>query len=216
MEQGIIQGVTTTDGKVIFRTDHAVYGQEEILLHECGHLYIRDDRALKNALKDACLESMTEKELYQLSIKYGSLWQGLMSEDITDDEFLDSMLEEIYCDALAGIDRIKASGAGRLTEAVRAVFAEETGIDVDALLNGTELVAQATTKAEKSKATKEQPRNNGPPKYSIEYDVNNTPFVVVDRDVYQEFRKINGLKRSKTICKKNSPTVLPWGRMKSI
>lgn len=174
MEQGIIQGVTTTDGKVIFRTDHAVYGQEEILLHECGHLYIRGDRALKNALKDACLESMTEKELYQLSIKYGSLWQGLMSEDITDDEFLDSMLEEIYCDALAGIDRIKASGAGRLTEAVRAVFAEETGIDVDALLNGTELVAQATTKAEKSKATKEQPRNNGPPageEYSVDVDI---------------------------------------------
>lgn len=170
VEQGIIQGVTTTDGKVIFRTDHAVYGQEEILLHECGHLYIRGDRALKNALKDACLESMTEKELYQLSIKYGSLWQGLMSEDITDDEFLDSMLEEIYCDALAGIDRIKASGAGRLTEAVRAVFAEETGIDVDALLNGTELVAQATTKAEKSKATKEQPRNNGPPKESYSLD----------------------------------------------
>lgn len=174
VEQGIIQGVTTTDGKVIFRTDHAVYGQEEILLHECGHLYIRGDRALKNALKDACLESMTEKELYQLSIKYGSLWQGLMSEDITDDEFLDSMLEEIYCDALAGIDRIKASGAGRLTEAVRAVFAEETGIDVDALLNGTELVAQATTKAEKSKATKEQPRNNGPPageEYSVDVDI---------------------------------------------
>lgn len=170
VEQGIIQGVTTTDGKVIFRTDHAVYGQEEILLHECGHLYIRGDRALKNALKDACLESMTEKELYQLSIKYGSLWQELMSEDITDDEFLDSMLEEIYCDALAGIDRIKASGAGRLTEAVRAVFAEETGIDVDALLNGTELVAQATTKAEKSKATKEQPRNNGPPKESYSLD----------------------------------------------
>lgn len=82
------------------------------------------------------------------------------------DEFLDSMLEEIYCDALAGIDRIKASGAGRLTEAVRAVFAEETGIDVDALLNGTELVAQTAAKTEKSKSTKEQPRNNGPPKES--------------------------------------------------
>ena len=174
VEQGIIQGVTTTDGKVIFRTDHAVYGQEEILLHECGHLYMRDDSELKSALKDACLESMTEKELYQLSIKYGSLWQGLMSEDITDDEFLDSMLEEIYCDALAGIDRIKASGAGRLTEAVRAVFAEETGIDVDALLNGTELVAQTATKTENSKATKEQPRNNSPPageEYSVDVDI---------------------------------------------
>ncbi len=170
VEQGIIQGVTTTDGKVIFRTDHAVYGQEEILLHECGHLYIRGDRALKNALKDACLESMTEKELYQLSIKYGSLWQELMSEDITDDEFLDSMLEEIYCDALAGIDRIKASGAGRLTEAVRAVFAEETGIDVDALLNGAELVTQTAAKTEKSKSTKGQPRNNGPPVESYSLD----------------------------------------------
>lgn len=212
VEQGIIQGVTTTDGKVIFRTDHAVYGQEEILLHECGHLYIRGDRALKNALKDACLESMTEKELYQLSIKYGSLWQGLMSEDITDDEFLDSMLEEIYCDALAGIDRIKASGAGRLTEAVRAVFAEETGIDVDALLNGTELVAQATTKAEKSKATKEQPRNNGPPKYSIEYDVNNTPFVVVDRDVLSGVPEDQWVKTVKDNLQKKFPDGITVGK----
>lgn len=163
VKQGIIQGVTTPDGKVIFRTDHAVYGQEEILLHECGHLYIRGDRALKNALNDACLDSMTEKELHQLSIKYGSLWQGLMSEDITDEEFLDSMLEEIYCDALAGIDRINASGAGRLTEAVRSVFAEETGIDVNALLNGTESVTQTAAKTKESKAAKTEPRNNGPP-----------------------------------------------------
>ena len=163
VKQGIIQGVTTPDGKVIFRTDHAVYGQEEILLHECGHLYIRGDRALKNTLNDACLDSMTEKELHQLSIKYGSLWQGLMSEDITDEEFLDSMLEEIYCDALAGIDRINASGAGRLTEAVRSVFAEETGIDVNALLNGTEAVTQTAAKTGESKAAKPEPRNNGPP-----------------------------------------------------
>lgn len=163
VKQGIIQGVTTPDGKVVFRTDHAVYGQEEILLHECGHLYIRGDRALKNALNDACLDSMTEKELHQLSIKYGSLWQGLMSEDITDEEFLDSMLEEIYCDALAGIDRINASGAGRLTEAVRSVFAEETGIDVNALLNGTESVTQTVAKTGESKAAKPEPRNNGPP-----------------------------------------------------
>lgn len=170
VKQGIIQGVTTPDGKVIFRTDHAVYGQEEILLHECGHLYIRGDSALKNALNDACLESMTEKELRQLSIKYGSLWQGLMSEDITDEEFLDSMLEEIYCDALAGIDRINASGAGRLTEAVRAVFAEETGIDVDAILNGAEAATQTAAKTGDSKAAKAEPRNNGPPadyKYSF-------------------------------------------------
>lgn len=163
VKQGIIQGVTTPDGKVVFRTDHAVYGQEEILLHECGHLYIRGDRALKNALNDACLDSMTEKELHQLSIKYGSLWQGLMSEDITDEEFLNSMLEEIYCDALAGIDRINASGAGRLTEAVRSVFAEETGIDVNALLNGTEAVTQTAAKTRESKAAKPEPRNNGPP-----------------------------------------------------
>lgn len=161
---GTIQGVTTADGKVIFRTDTA-YGQEAILLHECGHLYIRDDSSLKAALKDACTEAMTENELRELSMKYGSLWQGLMSESMTDDEFLDMMLEEIYCDALAGIDRIRARGAGKLTEAVRSVFEQETGIDVDALLNDVE-TAKTEAKTETAKAPAKETRNNGPPKYS--------------------------------------------------
>ena len=178
---GTIQGVTTADGKVIFRTDTA-YGQEAILLHECGHLYIRDDSSLKAALKDACTEAMTENELRELSVKYGSLWQGLMSESMTDDEFLDMMLEEIYCDALAGIDRIRARGAGKLTEAVRSVFEQETGIDVDALLNDVE-TAKTEAKTETAKAPAKETRNNGPPKHSVEDLPDGKKYVRADRQV---------------------------------
>lgn len=167
-KQGTVQGVTTADGKVIFRTDHRMYGQTEILLHECGHLYIRDDSDIKKALKEACLESMSEKQLKELALKYGALWQGVMNESMTDEEFFDYALEEIYCDALAGIDRISARGASRLTEAVRGAFEEETGIDVDALLSGTETGETAVT-TEKSKAENERPRNNGPPSEDEKY-----------------------------------------------
>lgn len=180
-KNGTIQGVTTADGKVIFRTDTA-YGQEAILLHECGHLYIRDDSSLKAALKDACTEAMTENELRELSVKYGSLWQGLMSESMTDDEFLDMMLEEIYCDALAGIDRIRARGAGKLTEAVRSVFEQETGIDVDALLNDAE-TAKTEAKTETAKAPAKETRNNGPPKHSVEDLPDGKKYVRADRQV---------------------------------
>lgn len=178
---GTIQGVTTADGKVIFRTDTA-YGQEAILLHECGHLYIRDDSSLKAALKDACTEAMTENELRELSVKYGSLWQGLMNESMTEDEFLDMMLEEIYCDALAGIDRIRARGAGKLTEAVRSVFEQETGIDVDALLNDAE-TAKTEAKTETAKAPAKETRNNGPPKHSVEDLPDGKKYVRADRQV---------------------------------
>lgn len=167
-KQGTVQGVTTADGKVIFRTDHRMYGQTEILLHECGHLYIRGDSDMKKALKEACLESISEKQLNELALKYGALWQGVMSEDITDEEFFDYALEEIYCDALAGIDRINARGASRLTEAVRGAFEEETGIDVDALLSGTETGETAVT-TEKSKAEDLPTRNNGPPSEGEKY-----------------------------------------------
>ena len=61
--------------------------------------------------------------------------------------------------AVAGIDRINASGAGRLTEAVRSVFTEETGIDVNALLNGAEAVTQTASETGESKAARTEPRN---------------------------------------------------------
>lgn len=181
---GTVQGVTTADGKVIFRTDHGAYGATEILLHECGHLYIRDDSDMKKALKAACLESLSEKQLNELAMKYGELWHGVMSEDITDEEFFDYVLEEIYCDALAGIDRISARGASRLTEAVRGAFEEEAGIDIDALLNGTESGETAVT-TEKGKAEDLPTRNNGPPseKMSIETLPDGKKYVRADKQV---------------------------------
>ncbi len=48
---------------------------------------------------------------------------------------------------------------------MRSVFEEETGIDVDALLNDSETV-KTDVKSESSKAPREVTRNNGPPKYS--------------------------------------------------
>lgn len=75
--------------------------------------------------------------------------------------------------------------AARLTEAVRNVFEEETGIDVDALLNDSE-TAKTDVKAASSKAPKEVTRNNGSPsdgKYSVETLPDGKKYVRADRQV---------------------------------
>lgn len=78
------------------------------------------------------------------------------------------------CDALAGIDRHRANGASKLSEAVRNAFLLETGIDIQALLDEDNAKGSTEVRTEDGKAAKEQPRNNGPPageEYSVDVDI---------------------------------------------
>lgn len=179
-----VSGLTTADGRVFARMDHRLYNGTKLLLHECGHLYM-DDSAMRSAMHNAAADVLTGSKLEELANRYALLWKGLykMPAGITTDEeladyfennpdayteFLEAYEQEIWCDALAGLDRIKAAGASKLTYTVRSIFKDYTGIDVDAILSGAE-TGKTTGRTEQGKAERIAPRNNGPPEERYSY-----------------------------------------------
>lgn len=185
-EDGIVKvtGLETSDGRIWARMDHKMYSGTKLLLHECGHLYIRDDAELRRQMHNAAVEVLSENGAEMLANRYYTIWKGLypLPEGVTEDtlgdyfennpeayaEFLDTYEEEIWCDALAGLDRVNAPGASKLTDALRAVFLEETGIDIDALINGTETAQTVTSEAHGSAAEVEE-RAQAPPAIKYSY-----------------------------------------------
>lgn len=195
-----VTGLTTADGRVFARMDHRLYNGTKLLLHECGHLYM-DDSAMRSAMHNAAADVLTGSKLEELANSYALLWKGLykMPAGITTDEeladyfennpdayteFLEVYEQEIWCDALAGLDRIKAAGASKLTDTVRSIFKDYTGIDVDVLLSGTE-TGNTTFRTELGKAERIAPRNNGPPmdRYSVETLPDGKKYVRAERQV---------------------------------
>ncbi len=220
-----ISGAKTGDGKVIVSASHWLYSAEQLMLHECGHLYINGNLALLNKLRNAAVESMGNAKVNELTASYALIWKGLYNDDkkfemaangeLTGDElkeFMRKYVEELMCDALAGIDRHRANGASKLSEAVRNAFLLETGIDIQALLDEDNAKGSTEVRTEDGKAAKEQPRNNSPPKYSIEYDANNTPFVVVDRDILSGVPENQWVKTVKDNLQKKFPDGITVGK----
>ena len=220
-----ISGAKTGEGKVIVSASHWLYSAEQLMLHECGHLYINGNLALLNKLRNAAAESMGVAKINELTASYALIWKGLYNDDkkfemaangeLTGDElkeFMRKYVEELMCDALAGIDRHRANGASKLSEAVRNAFLLETGIDIQALLDEDNAKGSTEVRTEDGKAAKEQPRNNSPPKYSIEYDANNTPFVVVDRDILSGVPENQWVKTVKDNLQKKFPDGITVGK----
>ena len=179
-----VSGLTTADGRVFARADHRLYNGTKLLLHECGHLYM-DDAQMRREMHNAAAELLSERTLEEMANSYALLWKGLykMPAGITTDEeladyfendpdayaqFLEVYEQEIWCDALAGLDRIKAAGASKLTDTVRSIFKDYTGIDVDAILSGAD-TGNTAVKTGQGKAERIAPRNNGPPEERYSY-----------------------------------------------
>lgn len=173
-----VSGLTTADGRVFARADHRLYNGTKLLLHECGHLYM-DDAQMRREMHNAAAEFLGERTLEELANSYALLWKGLykMPAGITTDEeladyfetnpdayteFLEAYEQEIWCDALAGLDRIKAAGASKLTDTVRSIFKDYTGIDVDAILSGEQSKETEAEEAEELDADIEE-RAQAPP-----------------------------------------------------
>ena len=173
-----VSGLTTADGRVFARADHRLYNGTKLLLHECGHLYM-DDAQMRREMHNAAAEFIGERTLEELANSYALLWKGLykMPAGITTDEeladyfennpdaytqFLEAYEQEIWCDALAGLDRIKAAGASKLTDTVRSIFKDYTGIDVDAILSGEQSEETEAEEAEELDADIEE-RAQAPP-----------------------------------------------------
>ena len=196
-----VSALKTSDGRLFIRTDHRLYSAEKLLLHESGHLYFDVDAELRRAMHNAAVKILTEKGLERLANKYARLWWGIYplpeglrsSEEVAEyfdnnpdayREFLDKYEIEIWCDALAGLDRQKAPGASKLSDDVRAIFKEQTGIDVDALLSGQES-AETEAKEPKGRAAEVEQHAQSPPgsSYSIETLPDGKKYVRADRQV---------------------------------
>ena len=173
---GKVNGAKTKDGKIIVSRSSRLYKAEQLMIHEGGHLYLDDDAELRDKLRGAAVDALSEREIDELTAAYALKWKGLYGDEKAFDraangeldtqeleEFSKKYVTEMLCDALAGIDRADTKGTSRFSQKVREVFLFETGIDIDALLNGRESKAQTDTEETEGKHKPAKPRNNGPP-----------------------------------------------------
>ena len=149
--QAITQGT-----RVWMKASDVQYGLQETAEHEAMHLRLAEDPGMKGRLITAIRKQMTATELNQLAQRYAEAYEGCYGED------MDAYLEEILCDAYAGINRVGAR-ADRYQSAVR----------------------EAAGEAQTQPAKKRQEATRGPPeaKHSIVTMPDGKKFVRADRQV---------------------------------
>lgn len=218
-----VSGLETPDGRIWARMDHKLYSGTKLLLHECGHLYMRDDAELRRQMHNAAAEALSANDVEMLANRYYTLWKGLypLPEGVTDDtlgdyfennpeayaEFLDTYEQEIWCDALAGLDRAKAPGASKLTDALRKVFLAETGIDVEGILNGTVEGDTEITEAQGTAAEVEE-RAQAPPAEKLSAAAKSTEQRNEAEPATKHVIKDKAKPERKTVEKKNAESKL--------
>ena len=110
--QAITQGTS-----VWIKASDVQYGLQETAEHEAMHLRLAEDPSMKGRLITAIRKQVTATELNQLAQRYKEAYEGCYGED------MDAYLEEILCDAYAGINRVGAR-ADRYQSAVREAAGE--------------------------------------------------------------------------------------------
>lgn len=219
-----VSGLETPDGRIWARMDHKLYSGTKLLLHECGHLYMRDDAELRRQMHNAAAEALSANDVEVLANRYSAVWRGLYElpdgvesyDDLGDyfennpeayEEYLDTYEQEIFCDALAGLDRAKAPGASKLTDAIRAVFLEETGIDIEGILNGTVEGDTEITEAQGTAAEVEE-RETGPPAEKLSASAESTEQLNESEPATKHVVKDKAKPERKTVEKKNAESKL--------
>ena len=110
--QAITQGTS-----VWIKASDVQYGLQETAEHEAMHLRLAEDPSMRGRLITAIRKQVTATELNQLAQRYKEAYEGCYGED------MDAYLEEILCDAYAGINRVGAR-ADRYQSAVREAAGE--------------------------------------------------------------------------------------------
>lgn len=110
--QAITQGTS-----VWIKASDVQYGLQETAEHEAMHLRLAEDPGMKGRLITAIRKQVTATELNQMAQRYKEAYEGCYGED------MDAYLEEILCDAYAGINRVGAR-ADRYQSAVREAAGE--------------------------------------------------------------------------------------------
>ena len=110
--QAITQGTS-----VWMKASDVQHGLQETAEHEAMHLRLAEAPSMKGRLITAIRKQMTATELNQLAQRYAEAYEGCYGED------MDAYLEEILCDAYAGINRVGMK-ADRYQSAVREAAGE--------------------------------------------------------------------------------------------
>ena len=144
-----VQGVT--QGTTVWLTIDAKDGVLKTAEHEAMHLRLEAEPGLRERLIDALGISQEQRD--KLARKYCEAYEGCYGR-----EDLSAYLDEIVCDAYAGINRM-GLGADKLQSSVRAA-------------------ADSTT----SQSAKKPEQTRGPPaKYSIRKTADGKKYVVIDK-----------------------------------
>lgn len=110
--QAITQGT-----RVWMKASDVQYGLQETAEHEAMHLRLAEDPGMKGRIITAIRKQMTATELNQLAQRYAEAYEGCYGAD------MNAYLEEILCDAYAGINRVGMK-ADRYQSAVREAAGE--------------------------------------------------------------------------------------------
>ena len=144
-----VQGVT--QGTTVWLTIDAKDGVIKTAEHEAMHLRLEAEPGLRERLIDAL--GLSQEQRDKLARKYCEAYEGCYTGDD-----LSAYLDEIVCDAYAGINRM-GLGADKLQSSVRAA-------------------ADSTA----SQRTKKPAQTRGPPaKYSIRKTADGKKYVVIDK-----------------------------------
>lgn len=147
-----VQGVT--QGTTVWLTIDAKDGVIKTAEHEAMHLRMEAEPGLRERLIDAL--GLSQEQRDKLARKYCEAYEGCYTG-----EDLSAYLDEIVCDAYAGINRM--------------------GLGADKLQNAVRTAADSTA----SQRTKKPAQTRGPPegKLSVETTKDGRPVAVVDSDI---------------------------------
>ena len=174
-----VQGVT--QGTTVWLTIDAKDGVVKTAAHEAMHLRLEAEAGLRERMIDAMGLSREQRD--KLARKYCEAYEGCYGR-----EDLIPYLDEIACDAYAGINRM-GLGADKLQNAVRT----------------------AADRAE-SQRTKKPAQTRGPPeRYAIGKTTENKPFVEVERDILAGVPEEDWVKTIKENLKKKFPDGIAVG-----
>ena len=174
-----VQGVT--QGTTVWLTIDAKDGVIKTAEHEAMHLRLEAEPGLRERLIDALGISQEQRD--KLARKYCEAYEGCYTG-----EDLSAYLDEIVCDAYAGINRM--------------------GLGADKLQNAVRTAADSTM----SQSEKKPEQTRGPPeRYAIGKTTGNKPFVEVEQDVLAGVPETDWVKTVKENLKKKFPNGITVG-----
>lgn len=195
-----VRGVWREDGAIIIQADNMRVSAQQIAEHETYHEIAAQNPGTDYAVEERIREQFGDEEFERVVEIYIQKLHGIVDLPANADgaEFeaaLARVKQEIYADAYAGINAFGAH-AERFRDVARETVEERTRGEYR---GDTEEATRSTT---------------GPPeseRYSIDYDVNNRPFVTVEEDILADVPRNRWRQKVKSYLKEKFPDGITVG-----